>query len=430
MNNRDELRQQISEAIRTYCEAEHNYVFSASDPIVRLHEPTFSAEEIDAALDCLLTTRVTMGQKVKTFEVAFSASGPFGPGVMVNSGSSANLLAIAALANPEARDALQPGDEVIVPALSWSTTVWPLIQLGLVPVVVDIDPATLNIDPNEIEAAITEKTRGVMIVHVYGNPCDLEAILDICNRHSLILVEDCCEALGAKYEDKAVGSFGRMGTYSFYFSHHITTLEGGITVAQTQDDAELMRILRAHGWIREVEDQKSWIERYPDIHPRFLFVNLGYNLRATELQGAMGSVQLPKLPSYVEARRQNAEKLVSQLKANAPLLRTQSTTPQGEHSWFGFPITLGIDAPFSVDDIMTALGDFGIETRPIICGNIARQPGLKLYPHRTQGDLTHASAVMERGFSFGNHQDIDNAARDHILGAIETFLAKKGVLSA
>ena len=430
MNNRDELRRQISEAIRTYCEAEHNFNFSASDPIVRLHEPTFSAEEIDAALDCLLTTRVTMGQKVKTFEMAFSASGPFGPGVMVNSGSSANLLAIAALANPEARDALQPGDEIIVPALSWSTTVWPLIQLGLVPVVVDIDPATLNIDPNEIEAAITEKTRGVMIVHVYGNPCDLEAILDICNRHSLILVEDCCEALGAKYDDKAVGSFGRMGTYSFYFSHHITTLEGGITVAQTQDDAELMRILRAHGWIREVEDQKSWIKRYPDIHPRFLFVNLGYNLRATELQGAMGSVQLPKLPSYVEARRQNAEKLVSQLKANAPLLRTQSTTPQGEHSWFGFPITLGIDAPFSVDDIMTALGDFGIETRPIICGNIARQPGLKLYPHRTQGDLTHASAVMERGFSFGNHQDIDNAARDHILGAIETFLADKGVLSA
>ena len=267
MNNRDELRQQISEAIRTYCEAEHNYVFSASDPIVRLHEPTFSAEEIDAALDCLLTTRVTMGQKVKTFEVAFSASGPFGPGVMVNSGSSANLLAIAALANPEARDALQPGDEVIVPALSWSTTVWPLIQLGLVPVVVDIDPATLNIDPNEIEAAITEKTRGVMIVHVYGNPCDLEAILDICNRHSLILVEDCCEALGAKYDDKAVGSFGRMGTYSFYFSHHITTLEGGITVAQTQDDAELMRILRAHGWIREVEDQKSVDQTIPRHSP-------------------------------------------------------------------------------------------------------------------------------------------------------------------
>ena len=430
MNNRDELRRQISEAIRTYCEAEHNFNFSASDPIVRLHEPTFSAEEIDAALDCLLTTRVTMGQKVKTFEMAFSASGPFGPGVMVNSGSSANLLAIAALVNPEARDALQPGDEVIVPALSWSTTVWPLIQLGLVPVVVDIDPATLNIDPNEIEAAITEKTRGVMIVHVYGNPCDLEAILDICDRHSLILIEDCCEALGAKYQNKAVGSFGRMGTYSFYFSHHITTLEGGIIVAQTQDDAELMRILRAHGWIREVEDQQPWIERYPEIHPRFLFVNLGYNLRATELQGAMGSVQLPKLPGYVEARRHNAEKLVSQLRTNAPLLRTQSTTPQGEHSWFGFPITLGIDAPFSVDDIMTALGDFGIETRPIICGNIARQPGLKLYPHRTQGDLTHASAVMERGFSFGNHQDIDNAARDHILGAIETFLANKGVLSA
>ena len=430
MNNRDALRLRITEAVNAYCDAEHDFGYSALNPVVRLHEPTFSADEINAALDCLLSTHVTMGQKVKSFETAFSSSGSFGPGVMVNSGSSANLLAIAALTNPEARDALQPGDEVIVPALSWSTTVWPLIQLGLMPVVVDIEPATLNVDPNEIEAAITEKTRGIMVVHVYGNPCEMDAIQDICNRHSLILIEDCCEALGAIYDGKAVGNFGRVGTFSFYFSHHITTLEGGITIAREQEDAELMRILRAHGWIREVEDQTPWTERYPEIHPRFLFVNLGYNLRATELQGAIGLVQLPKLPKYVKTRRSSAERFTQQLLAHAPLLHTQNETENGKHSWFGFPIILSKDAPFSANEIMTTLGGAGIETRPIICGNIARQPGLKLYPHRAHGDLSQASAVMDRGFSFGNHQDIDVEAQDHILGVIEEFLSDKGALSA
>ncbi|MFL2542469.1 MAG: DegT/DnrJ/EryC1/StrS family aminotransferase [Candidatus Latescibacterota bacterium] len=430
MNNRDALRLRITEAVNAYCDAEHDFGYSALNPVVRLHEPTFSADEINAALDCLLSTHVTMGQKVKSFETAFSSSGSFGPGVMVNSGSSANLLAIAALTNPEARDGLQPGDEVIVPALSWSTTVWPLVQLGLIPVVVDIDPTTLNVDPNEIEAAITEKTRGIMVVHVYGNPCELDAIQDICNRHSLILIEDCCEALGANYDGKSVGNFGRVGTFSFYFSHHITTLEGGITIAQEQEDAELMRILRAHGWIREVEDQTPWTERYPEIHPRFLFVNLGYNLRATELQGAIGLVQLPKLPKYVKTRRLNAERFTQRLLAHAPLLHTQSEIENGKHSWFGFPIILSKDAPFSANEIMATLGGAGIETRPIICGNIARQPGLKLYPHRAHGDLSHASAVMDRGFSFGNHQDIDVEAQDHILGVIEEFLSDKGALSA
>ena len=261
-----------------------------------------------------------------------------------------------------------------------------------------------------------------MIVHVYGNPCDMESIGSICERHSLILIEDCCEALGATYRGAPVGSFGRAGTFSFYFSHHMTTLEGGITVAHDKSDAELMRILRAHGWIREVEDHQPWIDRYPDIHPRFLFVNLGYNLRATELQGAMGLVQLPKLGDYVKTRRKNAEWLSRRLAKHAEHLHCQTETQEGAHSWFGFPITIAESAPFGVDDITAELGIDGIETRPIICGNIARQPGLKMYPHRTRGDLRHASAVMDRGFSFGNHQHIDDAARAHIAGSIDSFM--------
>jgi CDP-4-dehydro-6-deoxyglucose reductase, E1 len=365
---------------------------------------------------------------VKAFEREFADKYHFAHGVMNNSGSSANLLAVAAVANPETKDGLKPGDEVIVPALSWSTTVWPLVQLGLVPVIVDIDPATLNIDPQQIERAIGPKTRGLMIVPVYGNPCAMDAIVDICKRRSLLLIEDCCEALGAFYDGKPVGKFGRVATFSFYFSHHMTTLEGGICVTDDFELAEMMRILRAHGWIREVEDKKRWTNRYPEIHERFLFVNLGYNLRATELQGAMGSVQLSKLDGYVQKRRDNAAWFRRTLGQFGDVMDFQEETPKGLHSWFGFPITIRENARFDVQELMAALEAAHIETRPIICGNIARQPAMKLYPHRTVGDLRHANTVMDRSFSFGIHQDVGDAAREYIGEQFRLFLKGRGVI--
>src|SRR5215469_10738021 len=194
--------EKIVAGVREYCDEQLDFTFDPKHPIIRLHEPTFGADEINAALECLLSTRVTMGPKVREFEKMFASHFGWNHGLMNNSGSSANLLAVAALANPVCKDGLKPGDEVIVPALSWSTTVWPIIQCGLVPVIVDIDPATLNIDPNEIERAIGPKTRGVMIVPVYGNPCAMDAIVDICKRRSLTLIEDCCEALGAFYDGR------------------------------------------------------------------------------------------------------------------------------------------------------------------------------------------------------------------------------------
>lgn len=428
MASREQLLKQVHDSVAAYCQAEHDFRFQAKSPIVRLHEPTFSAPEINAALDCMLTTRVTMGEKVKTFERQFADKYHFAHGVMNNSGSSANLLAVAAIANPETRDGLKPGDEVIVPALSWSTTVWPLVQLGLVPVIVDIDPVTLNIDPQEIERAIGPKTRGVMIVPVYGNPCAMDAIVDICNRRSLILIEDCCEALGALYDGKPVGKFGRVATFSFYFSHHMTTLEGGMCVSDDFELAETMRILRAHGWVREVEDKKRWTDRYPDIHERFLFVNLGYNLRATELQGAMGSVQLPKLDFYIQKRRENAAWLRRTLGQYGDVMDFQEETPKGFHSWFGFPITIREKAPFRLQELTELLEAALIETRPIICGNIARQPAMKLYPHCTVGDLKHANAVMERSFSIGIHQDVGEDARNYIAEQFRSFLKGRGVV--
>ncbi|HVA12776.1 MAG TPA: aminotransferase class I/II-fold pyridoxal phosphate-dependent enzyme [Stellaceae bacterium] len=424
----DKLLDDVRASVTAYCRAHHDFSFKPEKPVVRLHEPTFSGEEINAALECMLTTHVTMGAKVKTFERQFADKYGFKHGIMVNSGSSANLLAIAALANPQTKDSLKPGDEVIVPALSWSTTVWPLVQSGLVPVIVDIDPKTLNIDPGEIERAIGPKTRAVMIVPVYGNPCDMDAITDICRRRSLTLIEDCCEALGAAYDGKPLGKFGRVGTFSFYYSHHMTTLEGGICVTDDFDYAETMRILRAHGWIREVEDKARWTRQFPEIHERFLFVNLGYNLRATELQGAMGSVQLPKLDGYIKRRRENAASLRRSLAQYGEVLDFQEETPKGFHTWFGFAVTVRPDAPFKTSELTAALEAAHIETRPIICGNIARQPAMKLFPHRVEGDLKHASAVMDRSFSFGIHQDVDVAARDYIAAQFRAFLKSRGVV--
>lgn len=427
MPNRDELLKAVHNSIRAYCDAFHDFSFKPNDPIVRLHEPTFSTEEINAAVDVLLSTKVTMGPKVKGFEREFADRFGFAHGVMNNSGSSANLLAVAALANVATSDYLRPGDEVIVPALSWSTTVWPLIQHNLVPVIVDIDPLTLNMDPNEIERAVGPKTRAVMLVHVYGNPCDMDAIAEICRRRDLILIEDCCEALDARYRGKSVGKFGRVGTFSFYFSHHMTTLEGGICVTDDFALAETMRVLRAHGWTRELEDRQPYLEKHPDIDPRFLFINVGYNLRATELQGAIGSVQLPKLHGFVEARRASTAAWQRDLARWSEFLSFQKETPNGYSSCFGFPMTLTDNAPFTVAELAAHLNEARIETRPIICGNIALQPAVQMYPHRVAGDLENSTRVMRRGMSFGNHQAVDAAARDYVSGQIAGFMKRRGL---
>jgi CDP-4-dehydro-6-deoxyglucose reductase, E1 len=410
----------IQKAAQDYMEGQCQD-FDPADPRIVLHEPTFGPEEIRAFVSCMLTTQVTAGETVRAFERAYASNVSTSAALMVNSGSSANLLAIATLTHPLTEDRLKPGDEVIVPALSWSTTVWPLVQCGLVPVIVDIDPATLNIDPNEIERAIGPRTRGVMIVPVYGNPCDMDAIVDICHRHDLVLVEDTCEAMGASYRGKPLGGFGRVGTFSLYFSHHITTLEGGFCVSSDTSFAEVMRIVRAHGWLRDVEDKSVWSSKHPQIDERFLFVGAGYNLRATEPQAAMGLVQLDKLNAFVEARRRTAAGYKHDLAFTNNRIRFQAETPNGHHSWFGFPMVVSANAGFSVDELISHLNGRNIETRPIICGNIARQPGMALYQHRVLGDLANATEVMDCGFSVGNHQAISNAARAHVVESISDF---------
>lgn len=415
----------LKDNIDKYCEQNFNFKFDKNNPKIRLQETTFGSAEIFAALETLLSTYTTMGKQVKAFERQYAdyVGGKYA--VMSNSGSSNNLLAIAALSNPCTREHLRPGDEVIVPALSWSTTIWPVVQHNLIPVFVDCDQHSFNFDLEKLEKAIGPKTRAIKLVHVYGNPCDMDAILALAKKYNLYVIEDCCEAMGASYRNQAVGTFGLVGTYSFFFAHQITTLEGGIAVSDDFEFVETMRVMRAHGWSREADEHQKYVNLYPHIDPRFIFINMGYNLRPTELNAAMGSIQLSKLDHYNDLRRQAAQKLIDNLSCYEEYFQFQQETPHGKHVWFGFPILLKDTAPFSVQDITAYLQQHHIETRPIIAGNMARHPGMQMYPHRIAGDLSTADRVMQQGFTFACHHAIDADACDYISNTIHSFMQQQ-----
>lgn len=391
---------------------------------VRLHESTIGEDEIQAVIDVMRSGQVTSGAKVKEFEKAF----PGKHAVMCNSGSSANLLAIAALCDPATPNPLKRGDGVIVSALSWSTTVWPLIQYGLIPIIVDIDPETLNMDPLEVKKALVAPARAIMPVHVYGNPCDMKSIWEISKDFSLAVIEDCCEALGAEYNNQHVGLGSQLATFSFYFSHHITTVEGGMVITDNEDIDRTLRILRSHGWVRDLPEKSRHHEEalHPDIDPRFLFVGAGYNLRSTEMSAAMGLVQLPKLDGFVTTRRAAATMLSHAFRKYSHYMTHQYVTPNAYSSWFGFPVVIRDTAPFTAKIMRRAFDKVGIETRPIICGNIARQPGMNLYPHTIIGDLANATRAMTNGLAIGCHQDMDKASCDYIRDELDKFMVEYG----
>lgn len=430
MTTKQQALETINKGIQEYCDAQFTFGFDPKNPVVRLHEPSFGAPEIQAMVEQSLSTFVTMGRQVRLFEEQCASHFDTTYSLMNNSGSSANLLAVAALSNPAWKDHMKPGDEVIVPALSWATTVWPLIQHNLVPVFVDCDLATYNFDMNKLEAAITPKTRAIMPVHVYGNPCDMDALMGLAQKHHLFVIEDCCESMGATYKGRSVGSFGEIGTMSLYYSHHITTFEGGLCFTNNFELTELLRVLRAHGWSREADEKEKYMREYPDIDPRFIFINIGYNLRPTEVQAVMGMHQLPKLKGFVEKRRESQADYRRQLDKHSEFFRFQEEQKDAYCSWFGFGIMLKENAPFAPKDITTFLNTKGIETRPIIAGNMARHPALKMFKHRAAGSLEHCDAIMTRGFAVGCHHAIDAQARAYVVSCIDEFMKSQGLKAA
>jgi CDP-6-deoxy-D-xylo-4-hexulose-3-dehydrase len=418
---RPELTAQIRALVEQY--------FARAEPVpagerLPLHVPSYGADEVNEALESLLSTRVTMGDKVRRFEALWAEYLGVAEAVMVNSGSSANLVAAAALVNPAFPRPLAPGDEVIVPAVAWSTTYFPLVNVGLVPVLVDVDLDTFTIDPDAAARAVGPRTRGLMPVHLLGNTCDMRALGALAARHDLVMIEDTCEAHGARFEGRMAGSFGAMGTFSFYFSHHISTIEGGMVVTDDPAVADLARMLRAHGWTRDLK-RKPTITDAP-IDERFLFVNLGYNLRPMEVQGAFGLHQVAKLEPFIKIRRDNVDHWNAGLRRHVRWLREcRGRDTDGSRSvWFGYPISVRPEAPFSRDAFVRFLESKGIATRPIMAGNFRDQPAIRLFPHRIVGPLDNAALIMRQSFFIGNHHAITERDRAYVVECVDEFMAK------
>jgi CDP-6-deoxy-D-xylo-4-hexulose-3-dehydrase len=381
----------------------------------QLAADTWDQREIDAIQEVIAGGRYTMGPRVKQFENEFAQTFGVNHAVMVNSGSSANLLMIASLVLDDRYD-LNPGDEVIVPAVSWSTTYFPLAQYGLKAIFVDIDLDTLNIDPSKVAKAITPRTKAILAVNLLGNSCDYYALLDLANEFNLILLEDNCESLGATWEGRYLGTIGTMGTFSFFFSHHMQTMEGGMIVTNDDQTAQYLRSLRAHGWIRDLPNENSIYNKSGDpFEDSFKFVLPGYCLRPLEMSGAVGSVQLSKMPSMVEQRRLNS-KVFNQEIGSIPDVITQMEI--GKSSWFGFSIVLRGKLEGRRKEVLTLLTEAGVETRPIVAGNFTKNPVIKYIPHEISGELTNADYIDQNGFFIGN----DSRPLDKELKAVSEIL--------
>lgn len=386
--------------------------------------PQFGPEEIEAALAVLLSGRVTMGRNVEAFERRFARYLGVSHAVMVNSGSSANLLALSLLGLEKDRP-LRPGDEVVTPAVTWATTVYPIAQVGCVPVLVDVELPSYNIDVESLTRALGRRTRALFPVHLLGNPAEMKPLVELAEERGLFLVEDTCESHGAEFGGRKAGTFGDVGTFSFFLSHHITTIEGGMVVTNREELADRARAARVFGWIRPLRRREAYRRRYPHIDPRYLFAFPGFNFRPMETQGAFGLRQISRLEPFIRVRRENARYWNRLLDPYRDLLILPEERPGTRHVWFGYPLTVRPGAPFTRDEIVSCLEKSGIETRPVMAGNMAEQPAMEHVPHRVAGSLPNARLVMRNSFLFGNHQGIGKREREFIGETLCGFLERK-----
>lgn len=366
-----------------------------------LASTTWDENEYEALRRVIALGTFSMGEHVAQFEHTFADYLHVKYSVMVNSGSSANLLMVAALFYRE-NDPLKRGDEVIVPAVSWSTTYYPLYQYGLKLKFVDIDPETLNYDLSQLAEAVSDETRMIMAVNLLGNPNNFEEIIGIIGTRNIILLEDNCESMGATYQGRKAGTFGLMGSFSTFFSHHISTMEGGMIATDDEELYHILLSLRAHGWTRNLPKHNKVCGTKSDVafEESFRFVLPGYNVRPLELSGAVGLEQLKKLPDLVQARRDNA-KAFQALMADYPYFQIQKEV--GQSSWFGFSLVVKNDAPFSRKNVILKLEDHQIEYRPIVTGNFAKNEVVRWFDYAIHGQLTNADHIDSHGLFVGNH---------------------------
>jgi len=370
-----------------------------------LNHDNLRYQDLLEGVKVIFSRQLTMSSVTNKFENVFKKKLHLDYSLMVNSGSSANLLALQCLINPYRGKRLKPGDEVLIPAICWSTSLWPIIQSGLKPVFVDVDQDTFNISLKDLESKINKKTKALMLVHVLGNSVNMEKLMIIIKKRKLILIEDTCESLGSKFKNKYLGGFGEFSTFSFYYSHQITSGEGGMICCKHEKDYEILKTLRSHGYSRVLKNRKTLERKYNKIDNRFLFVNSGFNFRPTDIQAAIGLSQFKSLDDFAAQRSLNRKKIIKTL-IEDNLWNNQVTflkeNKNVKASWFGMPMLFNKKYKNSRFRIIKKLNDFGIDTRPIISGNFARQPAIKKYNIlKKHMSFPNADAINNLGFFIG-----------------------------
>jgi CDP-6-deoxy-D-xylo-4-hexulose-3-dehydrase len=432
----DKLRLEILALVRKY----YDFAWSKRNFIPgETHVPcagrVFDADELEKLVDSALDFWLTAGRFAEKFECEFARFFGLRHALLVNSGSSANLLALTCLTSPElGQQRMQPGDEVITVAAGFPTTVNPIIQNQLVPVFVDVTIPTYNVDVNQLEAAISKRTRAVMLAHTLGNPFNLSEVTSFVKEHNLWLIEDCCDAVGSLYDNKNVGTFGALSTVSFYPAHHITMGEGGCVLTDKTNLRKIVESFRdwgRHCWCKTGRDNTcskrfSWkLGSLPNGYDhKYIYSHIGYNLKITDLQAAVGVAQLEKLPDFIRQRKQNFQFLYENLRKFQDFIILPEPTPRSEPSWFGFPIAIRSDAPFSRDGLLHYLKQRNIGTRLLFGGNLIHQPAYKDMPYRKVGQLTNSDFVMNQVFWVGVYPGLTKTMIDYLLDSIKNYVNK------
>jgi len=430
-----ELKQQIFDLVERYSElhfAEQSFEAGAS--VIPPSGKVLGASELKNMVEASLDGWLTTGRFNTAFEQRFAEFVGVPYALTTTSGSAANLLAFTALTSDKLGDrALKPGDEVITVAAGFPTTVNPILQNGMVPVFVDVDIPTYNIDPQKIEAAITERTRAIMVAHTLGNPFDLDVVMALAQKHNLWVIEDCCDALGSLYKGQHVGTFGHIATCSFYPAHHITMGEGGIVFTK---DRKLKKIIESfRDWGRDCycapgcddtcRKRFGWqLGTLPKGYDhKYTYSHLGYNLNITDMQAACALAQMDRLPEFIAARKRNFAFLKKRLKSCEALLILPEATEGSEPSWFGFPITIRESAGIERVELLKYLDQHKIGTRLLFAGNLTRQPYFKDRVYRVSGELTNTDDIMNNTLWIGVYPGLNEPMLDYVCERIEAFLS-------
>jgi len=430
----DNLRSEIHELVKQYVEIK--YQPKNFEPDVTVIPPSgkkIGFEEISNMIDASLDGWLTAGRFNTEFEKKLSEFIGVNHLITVNSGSSANLVAFSTLTSPKLGErAIHKGDEVIGVAAGFPTTVNPIIQFGAVPVFVDVDSETHNIDVELIEAAISSKTKAIMLAHSLGNPFNLDVITTICKKYNLWLIEDCCDALGSMYKGKMVGTFGDIATLSFYPAHHITMGEGGAVFSNSKELIQIAESFRDWGrdcYCASGKDNtcgKRFCWKLGDLpygyDHKYTYSHLGYNLKITDMQAACGLAQLSKLPDFITRRKENFKFLKERLTSCKEYLHLPSATPNSDPSWFGFPITIRDECPVTRLDLVTYLDQHQIGTRLLFAGNLVRQPSMQQSVYRVSGSLVNTDRIMNNTFWIGVQPSLTNEMLNFVCIKIEEYL--------